>query len=258
MTQATTRRTPGTPCWTSLLVHDLTTTQEFYNALFGWEFQPGPPQLGPYARALLDGRQVAGVGEMAPDRHLPVTWTTYLASDDTDWTAERIRACGGTVAVGPLVAEEEGRMAIASDPLGAVFGVWQATGHLGAEGTGEPGTPVWNELQTPDSTMVAKFYQSVFGYEPEALVSSSSDYLTLCVGDRPVAAIQGVGDDLPPDRGSHWMPYFEVADTDQAARRVVELGGGVVRPPWDGTTGRLVTVTDPEGAMFTLVRTARR
>ena len=37
------------------MVHGLTATQDFYGSLFGWEFQPGPQQLGPYSRALLDG-----------------------------------------------------------------------------------------------------------------------------------------------------------------------------------------------------------
>ena len=62
MTEAYGRYTPGTPCWVSLMAHGLTATEEFYGELFGWEFQPGPRQLGPYARARLYGRDVAGVG----------------------------------------------------------------------------------------------------------------------------------------------------------------------------------------------------
>ncbi|MEV0478794.1 VOC family protein, partial [Streptomyces prunicolor] len=113
-----TRRTQGAPCWVSLMVHGMATTQEFYGELFGWEFQPGPQQLGPYARALLDGQEVAGIGQLPPDRHLPIAWTPYLASDDVDQTAETVRMCGGTVGVGPLDAAEAGRLAIGSDPAG--------------------------------------------------------------------------------------------------------------------------------------------
>ena len=142
-TEAATRRMHGAPCWVSLLAHSLSATQEFYGALFGWEFRPGPQHFGPYARAFLDGREVAGVGELAPDRHLPVAWTTYLASDDTDATAEQIRSCGGTVGVGPLDADDDaGRMAIASDPQGAIFGIWQGRSVMGTDdhrGAGHPG-----------------------------------------------------------------------------------------------------------------------
>ncbi|WP_328320120.1 VOC family protein [Streptomyces sp. NBC_00388] len=257
MTEAASRRRPGAPCWVSLMVHGLTETQEFYSDLFGWEFRPGPGQLGPYVRAMLNGREVAGIGQMPPDRHLPIAWTTYLASDDADATAAAVRHCGGTVGVGPLDAGDAGRLAIGSDPDGAVFGIWQAAAHLGTAETGVPGTPVWNELVTRDTGSVGKFYQAVFGYESEAVVSADFDYLTLYLEGRAVASLHGVGQALPRDRGAHWMTYFEVADVDAAARRVTELGGDVLQSPRQGETGRLATVADPEGAVFTVVRTER-
>ncbi|MBT2450272.1 VOC family protein [Streptomyces sp. ISL-43] len=261
MTEApeATRRTPGTPCWASLMVHSLGTTEEFYADLFGWEYEPGPEQLGPYVRALLDGREVGGIGELPPDRHLPVAWTTYLATDDADATAESIRSCGGTVAVGPLDAGPAGRVAICSDPLGAIFGIWQGAAHLGTWPAGVPGVPVWNELVTQDTSTVGKFYEHVFGHEARAHAAASDDfdYLTLFLQGRPVAAVHGVGRALPHDRGPHWMTYFEVEDTDAAVARVDRLGGRIVAPPREGLSGRVATVADPEGAVFTLVRSRR-
>ncbi|AKL68279.1 VOC family protein [Streptomyces sp. Mg1] len=259
MTEASeaTRRPPGTPCWVSLMVHSLGSTEEFYTDLFGWEYEPGPEQLGPYVQAVLDGREVAGIGEMPPDRDLPVAWTTYLATDDADATAESIRSCGGTVAVGPLDAGIAGRVAICSDPLGAIFGIWQAQTHMGTRLHGLPGTPVWNELITQDTTTVGKFYEHVFGHEGQAHPEASEefDHVTLRLQGRPVAAVHGVGRSLPHDRGPHWMTYFEVADTDGAAAHVELLGGSVLQPPHDGPGGRLATVADPEGAVFTIIRT---
>ncbi|MHC0428723.1 VOC family protein [Streptomyces sp. O3] len=257
MTESAARHTPGTPCWESLMVHGMAATQEFYRALFGWEFLPGPQQLGPYVRALLDGAEVAGIGQLPGDRHLPIAWTPYLATDDADDTAEMIRHCGGTLAVGPLDAGEAGRLAIASDPAGAVFGIWQAAKHAGATVKGVPGTPVWNELVTRDTASVGKFYQHLFGYEEEAVVSADFDYLTLHLQGRPVAGLHGVGSALPHDVGAHWMTYFEVEDTDHTVRRVVELGGRVLRPARDSGHGRMATVADPEGAVFTVVRSTR-
>ncbi|MFF2779312.1 VOC family protein [Streptomyces sp. NPDC058052] len=258
MTEAA-RRSPGTPCWVSLMVHGIEATQEFYRALFGWDFVPGPQALGPYVRALLGGREVAGIGQLPPDRHLNIAWTTYLATQDADETAESIRCCGGTVAVGPLDAGEAGRMVICADPTGAVFGVWQAEAHHGTALAGPPGTPVWNELLTYETATVGKFYRTVFGYDVEPVVSAADfDYATLHVEGRPVASLHGVGEELPRDRGPHWMTYFEVDDTDAAARLVVELGGQVLRPPRDGTAGRLALVADLEGAVFTLVRSRDR
>lgn len=267
MTEAATRRTPGTPCWTSLMVHSLAATQDFYHALFGWEFTPGPRHLGPYVRARIGDRPVAGLGELPPERHLPVAWTTYLASDDVDETAELIRACGGTVAVGPLDADDAGRMALAADPEGAAFGVWQEREGLGTEEIGVPGSPVWHELMTRESSAVGKFYDMVFGCDSEPSPcrsdgpgtapgsESGSDVRTLRVAGRPVAAIHGLGGALPRDRGPHWRTHFAVTDVDKAVRQVAELGGYVILPPQDGARGRTATVTDPEGAAFTLVGT---
>ncbi|MBC9730039.1 VOC family protein [Streptomyces sp. TRM68367] len=251
------RYAPGTPCWVSLMVHAMTATQDFYGALFGWEFQPGPQQLGPYVRALLDGREVAGIGQLPADRHLPVAWTPYIASDDVDVTAETVRLCGGTIGVGPLDASDAGRLAIGSDPAGAVFGVWQAAAHLGTGISGAPGTPAWNELVTFESADVAKFYEAVFAYEEEPVISAGFDYVTLLVDGRPVAGIHGVGGALPRDRGPHWMTYFEVADTDEALERLLDLGGHVLRPARDSEYGRVATVADPEGARFSLIQSAR-
>ncbi|MEW1719188.1 VOC family protein [Streptomyces sp. NPDC093109] len=254
MTEAAIRRTPGTPCWVSLMVHGLTATEEFYHALFGWEFTPGPQQLGPYVRGLLDGREIAGIGQLPPDRHLPIAWMTYLATDDADVTAETIRSCGGTVGVGPLDAAEAGRMAIAADPAGSVFGIWQAAAHTGTAVAGAHGTPVWNELITRETSTVGTFYETLFGYDVEATTSADFDFRTLRLEGRPVASLHGLGRALDRDRGSHWMTYFEVADTDAAARLVTELGGQVIRQPREGATGRLATVADPEGAVFTIVQ----
>ncbi|WCN03708.1 VOC family protein [Streptomyces sp. M92] len=251
------RRAPGTPCWVSLMVHGPAATHDFYGALFGWEFRPGPQQLGPYARALLDGREVAGIGQLPPDRHLPIAWTPYFASDDVDRTAETVRLCGGTVGVGPLDAGEAGRLAIGSDPSGAVFGVWQAAAHLGTAVTGVPGTPAWNELVTYESASVAKFYETVFGFELVPEDTADRDYVTLRLDGRPVAGIHGVGGALPRDRGPHWVTYFQVADAEESLEHLTALGGHVLEPAGDSAHGRVAMVADPEGARFAVLQGGR-
>lgn len=67
-----------------------------------------------------------------------MAWTPYFASDDVDLTAEAVRSCGGTVGVGPLDADDAGRLALASDPSGAVFGIWQAADGAVEDVTGGP------------------------------------------------------------------------------------------------------------------------
>lgn len=249
------RRPPGTPCWASLIAHRADLARDFYAALFGWEFVPGPPQLGSYMLAELGGRRVAGIGDGGPEAYRPVAWTTMLAADDADHAAGSVRECGGTVGIGPLNAGEDGRLAIAVDPSGAVFGIWQGGRFSGTDLGGEPGGVAWSELVTHDSSLVGKFYEAVFGLGVER-VGDGEDLAVLTLAGHAVAGIHGLGHGLPRDRGAHWMTSFAVADVAEAVRLVSRLGGRVVDPPRAGRGGLTATVTDPEGAAFRLVSPA--
>ncbi|MDI5965936.1 VOC family protein [Streptomyces sp. SL13] len=260
MTEVPAQRPQGAPCWVSLLVRSLPAAQEFYGGLFGWRFQPGPTHFGPYARAVLDGRLVAGIGESPRRLGQPVAWTTYLSTADADAAAETIRVSGGTVAVGPLDADgEAGRMVIAADPSGASFGVWQPKGHTGVGVTGVPGTLAWNELVTREADVTA-FYGAAFGFEADAPVpaddgsGSPAQDVTLRLGGRPVAGLHAVGAALPRARGARWTTWFEVADTDAAVERAGALGGRVLRAAHEVKRGRIAELADPQGAAFTVVR----
>jgi uncharacterized protein len=266
MTGRTVPGPAGAPCWTGLLVRSLPAAEEFYGALFGWEFRPGPAHFGRYVRAVRGGRLVAGMGETPYGHGQPAAWTTYLSTADADAAAGAIRVCGGTVAVGPLDAENEaGRIAVAADPSGAAFGVWQPMGHTGFEVAGEPGTLAWNELVTGEPAAAAKFYAAAFGFAPDAPVPADpgarqdggGDHVTLRLNGEPVAGIRGAGARWPGRRGAHWTTYFEVADADEAAARVGELGGRILREPHEEVTGRVAEVADPQGAAFAVVRTNR-
>lgn len=240
------RLAQGTPCWVSLLTDDLPGARAFYGALLGWTYTPGPGQLGDYVRAELDGAPVAGLG-VSTATGFPVQWTTYFAVDDADRTAQLVRECSGTVAVGPLQAERAGRMAIAADVSGAVFGLWQGEEHLGREAGREPGAPAWAELLTPDAQGAAAFYSTVFGRP----VRSTADETALLVNERPVAGIRHRAElrGHPP----RWRTHFVVRDAGLAARHAVELGGRVLVEPHDTARGRAARLADPQGGHFSVL-----
>jgi uncharacterized protein len=56
---------------------------------------------------------------------------------------------------------------------------------------------------------------------------------------------------MPPQVPPHWLVYFAVKSTDEAADRVKELGGSVNMAPMDiPGMGRFAVVADPQGAVF--------
>ncbi len=58
---------------------------------------------------------------------------------------------------------------------------------------------------------------------------------------------------LPEGVAPSWSVYFGVDDCDVALKKVVELGGSVIREAEDTPYGRLATATDPNGAGFKLM-----
>ncbi|MET8810453.1 VOC family protein [Streptomyces sp. NPDC004549] len=244
-------RAPGAPWRVSLLTHRPAAAEEFYGALFGWEFAPGP---GRRTRALLDGQEVAGIGQSPPDRQLPAAWTPFFASRDVDLAAGQVRLCGGTVAVGPLDSPGNGRTAVAADPSGAVFGLDESPGPAAPLTDGDRhGLPVWNELITYETARVVKFYETVCGYD-QAPTAPGPDHVTLRGDGRPVAGLRGAGRAVPRDRGAHWLTHFRVTNVDRTLVQVTSLGGHVLRPPHQEASGRAATVTDPEGAVFAVLQ----
>ena len=164
----TARDTPwpdGTPCWADLGAPDIAKAREFYSDVFSWTVQPGGPETGGYSVAELNGRGVAGVGPKMGPPEAPIMWMTYLATSDADATAAKIKGAGGQLVMEPMDVMDVGRMAVAVDPAGAVFGVWQARAFPGAQIVNEPGAMCWNEQMSWDFEGSKAFYAAVFGYE---------------------------------------------------------------------------------------------
>jgi predicted enzyme related to lactoylglutathione lyase len=243
----------GVPCWVDLTVSDVPAAQAFYGQVLGWSFADTGADFGGYVIGQVKGAAAAGIGpSMQPG--LPSAWTLYLASDDVDGTAKQITDAGGTMMLPPGDVGPIGRLCVAADPTGAVFGGWQAGEHLGAELHSEPGGLTWEDLRTPDPDTARAFYTAVFGYETHALEMAGPDYTTFHLpGDEaPLGGIGGMfGSDGPP----HWLVYFGVADTDAALEKALGAGGNVPGPPIQSPYGKMGTITDPFGATFMVVET---
>lgn len=243
----------GTVCWFDLMASDPGKARAFYAALFGWTFEIGGPETGGYGMAKLDDRNVAGVGAQPPGAGFPSTWNVYFSVENADATAEKIKANGGNVVMGPMDVMDEGRLAFCVDPTGAHFGIWQPRNHKGMQKEGEPGSRAWQEVNTRDAAKARAFYGQVLGLEAKKL--EGMDYWTLHQGDsNALAGILQMDEHWPAHVPPHWMAYFYVADTDATCAKVRELGGEVFAPPFDTPYGRIAVLTDPVGAAFSVVK----
>jgi predicted enzyme related to lactoylglutathione lyase len=251
----------GTPSWVDLMTTDADAARDFYAAVLGWDFTVGGEDVGFYSNAVLGGESVAGIMPIADGQQMPPAWTTYLATDDLDRTVALAGAADGQILLPPMDVEQGdvhvGRMAMAMDPTGAAFGIWEAGSHRGAGIVNEPGALSWNELVTTDAPAARGFYGQVFGWGYEQIGDGETfDYTTVMLGERAVAGIMQMGPDFPAGTPSHWMTYFAVADADAAVEAVVAAGGTVLSQPADSPYGRMARVLDPQGAAFTVIRLA--
>ena len=75
---------PGTPCWVDLMTPDPEKARDFYEDVFGWTYEVGPPETGHYAMCLAGGRQAAGIGKLPEGAPFPTAWTIYFGTADAD------------------------------------------------------------------------------------------------------------------------------------------------------------------------------
>jgi len=254
MPDVTTPYAAGTPCWVDLMAKDQQAAMDFYRDLLSWQGSPGPAEFGGYAVCELAGKPAAGIGPaMAPEGRPepPTVWTTYLASTDAEATQDAIVSAGGTLLAPVTDVGDLGRMLIAADPQGAVFGVWQPGEFFGARVVNEPGALTWNELHTGDVLAATAFYGEVFGIEIEPAEGSDS-YWQLRVGERTVGGATRLDND-PPGTAPYWLTYFGVDDVDSTVDALTKRGGTVLAPPFDMVAGRMTVVADPQGATFAMI-----
>lgn len=248
--------TPGTPCWVDLATPDVEAGASFYGALFGWDVpeRPNSAEMGGYRRAEKDGADVAGMMPLMEEGQ-PTAWTTYIAVEDADATAAKIKENGGQVLAEPMDVMDLGRMALFMDPTGAAFGIWQAGTFTGAARVNEHGAIAWNELGTRDVAAAKQFYGAVFGWGfQDHDMGDMGTYTELKVGDASVGGMMDITGRVPDEIPSHWLTYFGVDDTDAAVEQAKSGGGSVTFGPIDIPAGRFAIVLDPAGAAFAVIK----
>lgn len=111
--------------------HELMTTNQpeafdFYQDLFGWQKTSAMDMgdQGVYQMfGLTSDIPVGGMYTIPDGMGAPPSWLPYIRVDNADAAAERMKQLGGTLKNGPMEVPGGDRIAIGSDPQGAVFAV---------------------------------------------------------------------------------------------------------------------------------------
>ncbi len=245
----------GTPSWIDLSTTDPSAAQEFYSAMFGWEFEANPTdQGGDYYMATIDGKATAGMMKQQPaqaEMGMPSMWNSYVTVDDLDAVLAKVEPAGGMIHMPAMKVMDSGHMAVIADPTGAAICLWQAADHIGAELINEHGTLTWNECQTTDIDAATKFYGELFGWVAEEVDMGPDG--TYTVFNLAADAIAGAS--LPPMPGvpPHWGAIFAVDDCDAAVKTATERGGTIIVEPFEMMVGRYAVIADPQGAVFNVL-----
>jgi uncharacterized protein len=265
---------PGVPCWVDTAQPDPDAAVDFYAGLFGWEFEDRMPagRPGRYLVGQLQGGDVAAVGSQPEGAPSEPVWSTYIWVESAAEAAAKAKDAGGSIVTEPFDVADAGRMAILADPDGAVFCVWQARSHKGAQVVNAPGSWNFSDLNTPNPAAATAFYGAVFGWEATSVdlgdvsftmlrLPGYGDFLALsdpdirarqAEQDAPEGFEDAVAGLVPGDGPSHWSVTFSVDDTDGTADRAAELGATVVVPPFDAGPARVAVLRDPQGAVFSV------
>lgn len=228
----------GVPCWIDAQLPDIEAGKRFYGELFGWTFEEAADSV---VRACLDGAPVAALTRKV-DGRMPTVWTVYFATPDVTALTARIVAAGGLVVALPTPVDDLGTAALAADPEGAVFGLWQAGTHPGFGKRHEPGSFSWAELYARDTAAANTFYAGLFH---DALFGP---------GAAPDFGRAPLSDVFPAEMPPHFLIHFGVRDGAAALGAVARLGGRVQVPAFDTSYGRVAVVSDDQGASFALLQ----
>ena len=249
--------------WHELMTTDPTAAESFYTQLTTWSTQVWRGEPAPYTMWMSGETAVGGLMAL-PDQSrqqgAPPHWLAYIETTDVDATVAAALSRGAQLLQGPMDIPTIGRVAVLTDPQGAVFAAHTAagtaSGHDGPWGVGEVS---WHELSTTDPVAAWEFYSDLFGWVKTDAMDMGPGGTYQMFGrttDRSVGGLFRKAAEVPGPAA--WLLYVSVDDVDARVETVAQLGGQVLNGPMDVPGGdRVAQCLDPQGAAFAIHSTAK-
>lgn len=245
--------------WYDVMTSNPEAAASFYSHVIGWEAQEhSMPDNRTYTVFSKGRAMVAGlmaIPEPMRAQGARPCWSGYVAVDDVDGDAARVKAEGGAIRREPEDIPNVGRFAVASDPGGAVFLLFKPNTEEEPRTVAPmtPGHVGWHELYAGDLDREFAFYARLFGWTKDRAVDMGAmgTYQTFAIGGAPVG---GMMKGCPQMSGPCWNYYIAVESVAAAAARATERGGQVLNGPQEVPGGAwVVQARDPQGAAFAMV-----
>jgi predicted enzyme related to lactoylglutathione lyase len=118
-----------------------------------------------------------------------------------------------------------------------------------------PATFCWPELVASDSDAAKEFYAKLFGWTvSDVPLSNDQVYSMASIDGKEVGALYQM---WPEQEGqgvpTHWGSYVSVPNIDETVKKAASLGGQAIVEPMDVfDAGRMASIIDPGGAVFSL------
>jgi len=248
--------------WHELMTSDVNAAKKFYSDVVGWKATDSGVAGQQYTLFNVGDRGIAGMLAITPDmakNGARPGWLGYVAVDDVDQAAARLKQEGGKVYIEPQEVPGIIRFAMVADPQGATFYI--AKGLIANPPPplvmGTPGTVGWNELMASDWQAAFAFYSKMFGWtKAEAHdMGPMGIYQLFAAGGPPIGGMMTKPAALPV---AFWGYYFNVPAIDAGTEKIKAAGGKILNGPIEVPGGQwVVQAMDPQGAAFNLVAPKR-
>ncbi len=237
--------------WYDLFTHDLQSTRTFYQGLFGWTFTDTSPSSPRVKIINRHGVPIANAVEIDPIKKNinESEWLGYISVPDVDKAVERVKRQNGTLYKKPKDLPNRGRIAIAIDGEGAIFGLVHSLEGDPPDSDDIENSFIGSELWITDLNRAILFYGALAGYELNIVdIGQDRKYHFLQCSNIPRAGVVEIlWDDIKPN----WIPYIAVKDILETIDKVEALGGRLlIRPPKERRDNPLAIIADPSGAVF--------
>ncbi len=243
-------RLPGKFVWHNLITPDAGAARDFYSSVFGWQLNV--LEGGSYTEVSHGGRSLGGIIDASKHEKPPrsAVWLSGVSVPDVDDSLSSAIALGANQLLEPTDIPNVGRVAVISDPQGALLQLIRANDGDPQDTPALLNTWLWHELIADVPEDAASFYHKLLGYGVRIVGDGEAGYRVLTRDGAPRA---GILENPFEETRPAWVPFIRVADPTALLPKVLAHGGRVVVEPEDDLRGsKLAVILDPSGAPLAL------